>query len=144
MTSVEEGTVARTDLIRTVSFNARHHYRIPEWSDERNREAFGETAEPHEHGYRLEVTVTGEPAPRTGFVVDLPALDRALEEVVGPLRDRSLNEAVPAFRDGAVLPSTENLAAWFFRELQDRLPEGAELVRVRIYENDDLAAAYEP
>lgn len=129
------------ELVRTVRFLASHHYRIPEWSDAQNREAFGATADPHRHEYALEVTVGGDPDPRTGFVVDLGALDAVLEEVVGPLRGRSLNETVPVFREGLELSSTENLAAWIWTVIHDRIPGGAELRQVRVFEDDTLGAA---
>lgn len=135
--------MTRTELIRTIRFPASHHYRIPEWSEDRNREAFGATFDPHRHEYALEVTVGGEPDPRTGFVVDLPALDALLDDVVGPLRARSLNEAVPAFRDGRTLPSTENLAAWFWKELEGRISGTARLRRIRVFEDETLGASCE-
>lgn len=135
--------MSRTELIRTVRFRAVHHYRLPEWSDRENRNAFGDTAEPHGHDWTVEVTVSGPADPRTGFVVDLPALDAALSEVVDPLREASLNEVVARFRDGHELPSTENLAAWLWDELRGRIPGEAHLRRVRVFEDASLGAAYE-
>ena len=74
-------------LTRRVTFAAAHRYRIASWSDERNEATFGLCARPnfHGHSYVCDVTVTGELDSATGFIVDLPALDRALQTEV---RDR--------------------------------------------------------
>ena len=74
-------------LTRRVTFAAAHRYRIASWSDERNEATFGACARPnfHGHSYVCDVTVTGEVDPVTGFLVDLGALDRALQTEV---RDR--------------------------------------------------------
>lgn len=130
-------------LIRTVRFSAGHRYRRPEWSDERNRATFGPSVHPHGHNYAVEVRVRGTIDPETGFLVDLAALDRMLaERIVGRLDSRELTEAIPAFRPGEGIPSTEALARWTFAELEDRIPGGARLVGVRVEESGTLAAEY--
>lgn len=134
--------MARASLIRTVRFRAAHHYRRREWTEEENRRVFGSSVEPHEHEYALEVTVTGDVDPSTGFLVDLPSLDDVLEQAVGPLRGRDLVEAIPEAREGRMLTSTENLAGWFFGRLRDRIPGSARLERVRVAESAGLAAEF--
>lgn len=130
-------------LVRTVRFSAGHRYRRPDWSEERNRRVFGPSAHPHGHNYAVDVTVRGEIDAETGFVADLAALDRLLdEEVVARLDSRDLTEVVPAFRPGEEIPTTESLARWIFHRLQDRIPGDARLVRVRVAESDTLAAEY--
>ena len=130
----------RAELERSVSFRASHHYRRPERPEAEDRAVFGDLVDPHPHDYRLTVRVAGPMEPRTGFVTDLPALDRALEAVVAPLRDGDLNAGV--FPDGDRLTSCENLARWFHRELRDRIPPPATLLWVRLAESDDLAARF--
>lgn len=129
-------------LERSFSFDAVHHYRHPDWSDEENRAAFGELAAPHPHRYRVTVRVAGPMDPFTGFCVDLGALEGAVEALLGPLRGGDLNTVVPAFASGTLLPSCENLARWLFRSLEAGLPEGVRLVSVRVAESDELAAEY--
>lgn len=129
-------------LTRTVRFSAAHRYHRPEWDDARNRAVFGACANPHGHGhnYLLEVTVSGEPDPMTGFVVDLGELDRILqEEVVEPLDHQHLNHVVPEFAAGHRIPSTENLVLYLWRRIEPRLG-GARLVRLRLREDVDLWA----
>ena len=130
----------RAELERSVTFRASHRYRRPERPEAEDRAAFGDLVDAHPHDYRLTVRVAGPMAPRTGFVTDLPALDRALETVVAPLRNADLNARV--FPDGEDLPSCENLARWFHRELEDRIPPPATLLWVRLAESDDLAARF--
>jgi 6-pyruvoyltetrahydropterin/6-carboxytetrahydropterin synthase len=128
-----------TSLTRTLRFRATHHYWRTDWSDAENRRAFGENIHPHDHDYGLEVTVGGQVDERTGFIVDLGALDQAMEAVVAPLRGRDLLDAFPG-SPGAMMPSTENLARWFFDQLQQRVPPPARLLRVRVSESDALSS----
>lgn len=128
-------------LTRSLRFRAAHHYGRMEWSAAENRRAFGENVTPHEHDYGIEVTVSGLVDPHTGFLVDLIALDGALEAVIGPLRGRNLAEVVPEVRDG-MMPSTENLARWFFERLEPSVPPPAQLMRVRLSESDTLWAEF--
>jgi 6-pyruvoyltetrahydropterin/6-carboxytetrahydropterin synthase len=96
---------------------------------------------PHGHNFSVEITVRGEVDPETGFVVDLPALDRLLrEEVVEPLDQQDLNRAILEVRDGTMTPSTEALALWLWGRLRDRIPGAARLHRVRVAESDSLAS----
>lgn len=132
-------------LERRFRFSASHLYRRPEWSDAENLARFGKCANlpGHGHNYRLYVTVAGEPDPQTGFVVDLPELDRLVQEaVVDRLDHQHVNHAVPEFRDGGEIPSSENLLRWIHGRLDGRLPEGVRVVRLRLEEDEDLAAEW--
>ncbi len=128
-------------LTRAVQFAASHRYYRPEWSDEENRRRFGSGALPegHGHNYRCEVTVAGPIDAQTGMVMDLPELDRLLdEEVVSRFHDRHINTAAPEFAPGAALPTTENLAVYVLTKLSPRLPAHVRLHRVRVQEDSDL------
>jgi 6-pyruvoyltetrahydropterin/6-carboxytetrahydropterin synthase len=136
--------MASVQLTRRVRFSAAHRYYRPEWSEERNREVFGACANPHGHGhnYVLEVTVTGQIDPQTGFVVDLAELDALLQEmVVQRLDHQHLNHAVERFADGRQVPTTENLVALLWELLGARLGRGR-LVRLRLREDEDLWVEY--
>jgi 6-pyruvoyltetrahydropterin/6-carboxytetrahydropterin synthase len=131
-----------TSLTRTVRFSAGHHYHRPEWSERRNRDAFGNSVHRHGHNYTVHVTVAGPVDEDLGFVVDLAAFDALLQEEVAMLDQRDLTEAVLEFAPGRKLPSTENLARWLFERLRGRIPGGARLARVRVDESDTLSAEY--
>lgn len=132
-------------LTREVRFSSAHRYWRPEWSEERNVETFGPCANPHGHGhmYRLEVTVRGEIDEATGFAVDLATLDALLRrEVVDVLDHRNINEEVAAFAAGKLIPTTENIVRWLWPRLEAGLPDGAELRRLRLREDEGLYADY--
>ncbi|MEP6731277.1 MAG: 6-carboxytetrahydropterin synthase [bacterium] len=134
-------------LTRRITFAAAHRYRILSWSDERNEQTFGACARPsyHGHSYVCDVTVTGEVDPVTGFLVDLPALDRALQTEV---RDRfdhaNINVDVPEFGDGKLMPTGENLARFIGERVQSALGAAVRVTRVVVAEDPTLSATYEP
>lgn len=132
-------------LERRFRFSASHLYRRPEWTEEENRARFGKCANlpGHGHNYRLYVTVSGEVDPSTGFIVDLGALDACVtRNVVERLDHQHLNAALPEFTSGGQIPSSESLILWIHRQLVDTLPKGAGLVKLRLEEDEDLAAEW--
>lgn len=129
-------------LTRKAEFSASHFYWVDTWTQEQNERAFGKCANRngHGHNYTLEVTVAGEIDPVTGFVVDLKELKEIMErEVVGVYDHRHLNHEVPEFK--TMMPTTENIAIAIWRRLEGKIP-GAKLVKVRVYEMEDLYADY--
>jgi len=133
------------DLERRFRFSASHLYRRPDWDEAENRRHFGRCANlpGHGHNYRLYVTVRGEPSPVTGFLVDLAALDHTVtEQVIDRLDHQHLNAALPEFAPGAAIPSSENLILWIQRELGTHLPPEVTLIRLRLEEDEDLAAEW--
>lgn len=113
-------TVCR--VTRRVHFNAAHRLHNPARSDEWNRATFGPCNSPnyHGHNYELDVSVTGEIDPETGYVYDLAQLKELVEQVLlSKLDHKNLNLDVPWFAD--VLPSAENIIVVCWRELQAAL-----------------------
>ena len=134
-------------LTRRVAFAAAHRYRRPDWSAERNEQAFGLCARPnyHGHSYRCDVTVSGPLDEITGMVVDLGALARVLAAEVRERFDhRNINLDVPEFADGRLVPTGENLARFICERVQRALGDGVRVTRVVVAEDDSLSAAYEP
>ncbi len=128
---------------RRVHFCSAHRLFRDEWSDERNREVFGDCSNPnwHGHNYVLDVTVEGPVDPDTGFVMDLKALKDAMNrEVVSDVDHRNLNVEVPWL--SGVMPSTENFAVAIWERLADRLPEGVRLHRVFLRETPNNSVEY--
>lgn len=123
-------------ITRRETFSAGHTLFNPSFSDERNREVFGKCSNPtgHGHNYVLEVTLSGEPDPETGFVHDLAELSALLHKLIIDDVDHSnLNVDVDWLR--GVIPTTENLASAFWERLDPNLPEGA-LYSVRLGETE--------
>ena len=101
----------RVAVIRREHFNAAHRLFNPAWDDQQNNQVFGKCALPHYHGhnYDLEVRVTGETDPATGYVIDLKALsDLISREVLDRFDHKNLNLDTTEFRD--LNPTAENIA----------------------------------
>lgn len=130
-------------LTRVVGFCAMHRLHRSDWTDAENRAAFGSLSDPpgHTHDYRCAVSVGGPVSPPMMMVMDLPLLDRILDdEVVKPFDGKNINRDVPAFADGSAIPTCEAIAAHIFARVAARLPEGVTLERVRVLEDATLHA----
>ena len=135
------------ELTRRATFSASHYYWNDAWSQEKNEEVFGRCARRngHGHNYTLEVTVSGNPDPVTGFVVDLKWLkDVIQDEVLAAYDHRHFNLEVPEFSDGKLIPTTENIAISAWKRLEPAVNKagGALLSRVRVYETPEIFAEY--
>jgi 6-pyruvoyl-tetrahydropterin synthase len=74
-------------------------------------------------------------------VIDLAALDALVAtRVIERLDHQHLNEVLDRFAPGAAIPSSENLAGWIAAQVRDGLPAGVRLRKVRVEEDEDLAA----
>jgi 6-pyruvoyltetrahydropterin/6-carboxytetrahydropterin synthase len=127
--------MARVKITRRLHFAAAHRLGRPEWDEDRNAAVFGQCANPnwHGHNYELDVTVEGEVDPETGFVMDLKALKSVVEErVIADVDHRNLNLDV-GWMEG-LNPTTENLVVAIWDRLVSVIPEGAELVRLVLWE----------
>lgn len=134
-----------TYLTRIARFNAAHRYHRPEWSEAENRRVFGACANPHGHGhnYVLEVTVAGEIDSRTGFCVDLSALDALIaSRITAVLDHQHLNHAVPEFAEGGAIPTTENILVYCWGQLVSGLAPGVRLHRLRLHEDTTFYVDY--
>jgi 6-pyruvoyltetrahydropterin/6-carboxytetrahydropterin synthase len=122
-------------VTRRVHWNSAHRLYRPDWTDARNGEVFGACANPHWHGhnYEMDVTVTGEIDPETGYVLDLKVLKDLVEErVLGDLDHRNLNIEVPWLE--GLNPTTENLVVAIWERLGGHLPTGVRLDRLVLWE----------
>ena len=135
------------ELTRRATFSASHYYWNEAWTQEKNEQVFGRCARRngHGHNYTLEVTLSGDPDPVTGFVVDLKWLKDVIEkEVLQAYDHRHLNLEVPEFANSKLIPTTENIAisAWKRLEPAVKSAGGARLSRVRVFETPEIFAEY--
>jgi 6-pyruvoyltetrahydropterin/6-carboxytetrahydropterin synthase len=118
-------------------FSAAHRLARPDLSYEENVEIYGKCARPngHGHNYHLEVTVKGEIDPRTGMLVDLGALQAAIDDYVVELFDHTfLNKDIAYFAQ--VVPTAENIAVRIGHLLQEPIQRlGAQLYKVKLIES---------
>ncbi|MBI1305637.1 MAG: 6-carboxytetrahydropterin synthase [Bacteroidetes bacterium] len=126
----------KVSVFRKAQFNAAHRLHNPKWDDETNRRIFGKCNLPnyHGHNYVLEVKLTGNVDPETGYVMDLGILKKIIdEEVIEPFDHRNLNEDTAEFRD--LNPSAENIATVIYHKLRKRIAHEFE-VGVRLFETE--------
>lgn len=100
----------RISVFRTAHFNAAHRLHNPNWSDEKNKEIFGLCNNPHYHGhnYDLEVKLTGELNPDTGYLYDLKILKTIIKEQIENRFDhKNLNLETEEFKN--LNPTAENI-----------------------------------
>ncbi len=129
-------------VTRRLQFNAAHRVHNPALSDEENARLFGKCNNPnwHGHNYTLDVSVTGAIDARTGYVVDLGALKRLVEErVVNEIDHRNFNLDVPFMRD--VIPTSENIIVAIWRELEPAIRPGR-LTRLVLWETPNNYVEY--
>ncbi len=126
--------MAKISVFRVEHFNAAHRLHNPQWSDEENKQVFGLCNNPnyHGHNYELEVKLTGDIDPKTGFLWDLKALKTLIrEEVIVHFDHKNLNLEVEPFQH--LNPTAENIAVVIWNLLRAHLPARLELA-VRLYE----------
>ncbi|GAA4319102.1 6-carboxytetrahydropterin synthase [Pontixanthobacter gangjinensis] len=124
----------RITVHRKAHFNAAHRLFRKDWDDERNFEVFGKCSNPHYHGhnYELIVSVTGEPNPETGFVMDLKILKELIySEVEEAFDHKNLNVEVPEFEE--LIPTAENIAVVIWNKLRTKIKEDHDL-EITLYE----------
>ena len=127
--------MAEIRLSRAIELSTSLRYWNPSLSAPENRRLFGARSAQHGHNFRLEVTICGEPDPRTGMVMDLKDLQEILErEIVSRFDHRDLNRDTPYFEKEP--PTPENFVQVIRRLLIAALPEGS-LDRLRLYEDAD-------
>ena len=121
-------------ITRKAHFNAAHRLHNPEQSDEWNRNTFGKCNSPnwHGHNYQLEVTISGEPNPNTGYVMDLSDLRRVMNSYVIDKCDHSNLNLDVDFLQG-IIPSSENLVVAFCQQIEPHI-KGAQLESIRLFE----------
>jgi 6-pyruvoyltetrahydropterin/6-carboxytetrahydropterin synthase len=136
------GNAMEAFLTVSTHFSAAHRLASPRLSFEENCEIYGKCARPngHGHNYHLEVTVKGQIDPRTGMLVDLPALQAAIDDhVVEPFDHTFLNKDISYFAE--VVPTAENIAVHIRDLLQRPIAElGASLHKVKLIESPNNSA----
>jgi 6-pyruvoyltetrahydropterin/6-carboxytetrahydropterin synthase len=101
---------------------------------------FGAEGQPHSHDYVIEVSLEGPTLDQHGFLFDIAALERNVDEQMRRYEGKSLN-ALPGFEGRN--PSLE----WFSRDITRRLePElsgrGPLRLTVKIWEHDSAWASH--
>ncbi len=130
-------------VTRRLTFNAAHRVHNPALSDDENARLFGKcnNANWHGHNYVLEVSVTGEPDPVTGYVVDLGLLKQIVErDLLDHVDHRNFSVDVPAM--AGTNPTSENIILMFWRVLEPAIRPRT-LSRLRLWETENNYVEYD-
>ena len=124
----------RIAVYRRAHFNAAHRLYNPKWSDEKNDQIFGLCNNPnyHGHNYEMEVKVTGEVDPETGYLIDLKILKNLIQNQIERRFDhKNLNLDTEEFKE--LIPTAEHICFVIWKILREHLDDRYELM-VRLYE----------
>ena len=77
----------------------------------------------HGHSFRIELHVSGEPGPETGWIMDFGDLKAAFKPLYEQLDHHYLNDI-----EGLENPTSERLAIWIWERLKPVLPLLSEIV----------------
>jgi len=134
----------RISVFRKAHFNAAHRLHSRNFSDEENASLFGKCNRPnfHGHNYELQVKVTGDIDPTTGYLIDLGILKEIISKNVTDYMDhRNLNLDIPEFAD--LNPTAENIAIVIYNRLRSKLNSALDL-QVRLYETERNFVEFPP
>lgn len=124
----------RISIFRLAHFNAAHRLHNKNWSDQKNKEIYGLCNNPnyHGHNYELEVKVTGEIDPETGYLIDLKELKEIIKlNIEDKFDHKNFNLDIPEFEHA--IPSTENICILIYDILKTKLDPSFDL-RIRLFE----------
>ena len=125
-----------------LTFSAAHRLHNPNRDADWNRRTSDKCDNPkgHGHNYVVEVSVKGRIDPETGMVIDLKRLkDIVRDRVIDRVDHRNLNEDVDFLK--GVIPTAENLARSFWREIAPAVDQGS-LYEVALQETEKNSVVY--
>ena len=129
-------------VIRKAQFNAAHKLWNETWSVEKNKEVFGLCANEHFHGhnYILEVKVTGEIDPETGYVIDLKIVkDIIREEIEERFDHKNLNLDTEEFKH--LNPTAENIIVVIYSLIRAKLDKKY-VLSLKLWETEKNSVEY--
>jgi 6-pyruvoyltetrahydropterin/6-carboxytetrahydropterin synthase len=131
-------------ITRKFNFSASHRLYKKELTDQENEKLFGKCSNPngHGHNYILEVTVSGDTNPETGFVMDLKDLKQLVNVHVIELVDhKNINLDVEFMKD--VIPTSENIAIGIWKQIEKKINNNhRKLYSVKLYETVNNIVEY--
>jgi 6-pyruvoyltetrahydropterin/6-carboxytetrahydropterin synthase len=106
------------------------------------RDYHGKCEDLHGHNYKVRVVLSGKELDATGLLYDFVELKRVIQEVIGSLDHKYLNELAPFDTQN---PSAENIARHIFDRTAMQLPRSATaagVASVTVWETETSAATY--
>ena len=127
----------KTSVTKRMTFSAGHRLYNPDYSEEKNREIFGDCSNPngHGHNYVLFVTVSGPIDPDTGMIINLKEMKKIINsEIVDKVDHRNLNTDVDFMRN--IIPTTENFGVQIWKVLEKSF-KNVVLEKVVLWESEN-------
>ncbi len=123
-------------LTRRFLFSSGHRLVSDRLDAAGNAAAFGLCQRVHGHNWRLEVSVTGEPDPATGFFCNVLELEKTVRALVVEPCDQNMLNDVPML--AGIVPTMEAISQVFWKLLQPELSaRGMRLVGLCLAESDE-------
>jgi 6-pyruvoyltetrahydropterin/6-carboxytetrahydropterin synthase len=88
----------------------------------------------HGHSFKVELAISGQVNPQTGWLVDFGDIHQLWSSLYDALDHRYLNE-IPGLEN----PTSEVLAKWIWDQMKPKLPS---LVQVTLFETCDARCEY--
>ena len=132
----------RVSVCRKAHFNAAHRLNNPNWDTEKNMRIFGKCNNPnyHGHNYKLEVWISGEIDPETGYLIDLKILSDLIEtEIEDRFDHKNLNLDTIEFKN--LNPTAENICVVIWNLMREKLESRLDL-KIRLYETERNIVEY--
>jgi 6-pyruvoyltetrahydropterin/6-carboxytetrahydropterin synthase len=98
----------------------------------------------HGHNYKVRVALAGPELDSVGLLYDFVHLKQIIQEVIRSLDHRFLNDFPPF---DSMNPSAENIARYIYEEASKqmrRMPNGASIASITVWETDTTSATYRP
>ncbi|UCF29861.1 MAG: 6-carboxytetrahydropterin synthase QueD [bacterium] len=93
----------------------------------------------HGHNFKVELKVGGQELGEAGMLIDFSDLKGILRDVLSSLDHQDLN-AHRAFAAGS--PSSEMIAEFIFRSVEERIEGDISVISVTVSESDTASATY--
>jgi 6-pyruvoyltetrahydropterin/6-carboxytetrahydropterin synthase len=123
-------------LTRRFGFSASHRLHSAALDAAGNACSYGICQNIHGHNYRLEVTVRGEPDPRTGFFCNVMTLHQIVHERIVTVCDHQYLNDLPLFH--GVITTMEGLGQRIWNTIEPSLATaGMRLSELLVAETDE-------
>ena len=128
-------------ITKQFKFCAAHKYWNKEWSEDKNHEIFEEDVKVHGHNYELDITLKGNINSESGFVINISKLKDVVNNYVMKFLDHSqIQKDIEWFKNKQ--PSTENLVLFIWEQIVNRIPDGAQLHKIKLRETPSIYTEY--
>ena len=128
-------------LTKQFKFCAAHKYWNNKWDKDKNYQVFGDDVKVHGHNYILDVTITGEINPESGFIVHIQDIKSIVFKNVIDILDHSQIEKDIEWFEGKQ-PSTENLVLFIWEQISSKIKRPAKLYKIKLRETPTIFTEY--